>query len=108
MSLRNARFVAVSALALLIALAPVAALASPRSPGEEAGAWLDRLWSGLSSLWAKDGCQILPDGRPYCPSRVEPSRPQSDVEHRPLEKASPASPAALPQHPAKTASKPRG
>lgn len=90
MSSRNARPVAVSALVLWIVLAPSAALASPRTPGEEDGAWLARLWSGLSSLWSKDGCQILPDGRPYCPSRETPVLSPNGPGHEAVSKAAPA------------------
>lgn len=67
MSSRNARSVAASVLVLWTASAPCPALASPLDVGEQASAVLERLWSGLTSLWAKEGCQVLPDGRIVCP-----------------------------------------
>lgn len=87
MSSRNARLFAVAALVLWIVLAPSAALASPRTPGEQAGGWLARLWSELTSLWSKDGCQILPDGRVYCPTEPPPSAEPQRHENRPNAKA---------------------
>ena len=99
MSLRNVRHLAASALVLSIALLPVAALAAPRDPGAEVSVWLDHLWGRLVSLWEKEGCQVLPDGRPYCPGRVNPDRPSTGVDHSPVEKASPEGAAAEPRQP---------
>ncbi len=67
MSSRNARSVVASVLVLWTASTPSPALASPFGVGERASAVLERLWNGLSSLWEKEGCQILPDGRIVCP-----------------------------------------
>lgn len=73
MSSRNARSVVASVLVLWTASTPSPALASPFGVGERASAVLERLWNGLSSLWEKEGCQVLPDGRIVCPKPVTPT-----------------------------------
>lgn len=49
--------------ALPLALA-LTLLAPALAPSPAAAGWLDDLWVGLRLLWAEDGTQIIPGGRP--------------------------------------------
>lgn len=42
----------------------LALLAPVLAPHPAAAGWLDELWAGFRLLWAEDGAQILPGGRP--------------------------------------------
>ena len=101
MSSRNARLFAVSACLLWMALAPVTVTAAPQVSGLDASSWLERLWGKLTSLWMMDGCQILPDGRVYCPVQPPPAPAPKNGEHEPATKAAPScvAPSALQARP---------